>query len=160
MSDNQAPNQSAEVETPYDWFGKDDLEKDWGVRHLVDHFYDEMQNNPAYKRIRDLHPQDMSDSRDKLYYFLSGWLGGPDLYQPKFGHPRLRARHLPFPISSEDRDQWLLCMVKALESAGLNKQQVERLMVSFFRTADWMRNQPESDSPVNGLNGIQIKGGN
>lgn len=113
------------------------------VRHLVDAFYDEMHENPDFKRIRDLHPVDLAESRDKLYKFLCGWLGGPDLYIREYGHPRLRMRHMPFPIASTERDQWLLCMAKAMKTVEINDALAERLLVAFFRTADFMRNRPE-----------------
>ena len=70
------------------------------IRQLVDRFYDLMEFEPAYSIIRQLHPADLSTSRDKLNLFLNGWMGGPGLYQEKYGHPMLRARHLPFPIGS------------------------------------------------------------
>ena len=114
------------------------------VRKLVDLFYDEMDSNPHYSRIRALHPPSLNGSRDKFFWFLSGWLGGPDLYQNRFGHPRLRMRHMPFHIESTDRDQWLMCMAHALAQVGLSSAQQETLMMSFFRTADWMRNQPDA----------------
>src|SRR6476659_8699716 len=79
------------------------------LRELVDRFYDLMDLEPAFAGIRALHPASLDDSRDKLYWFLSGWTGGPDLFVERFGHPRLRARHLPFSIGSGERDQWLHC---------------------------------------------------
>jgi hemoglobin len=77
--------------TPFDRLGGEP-----GVRTLVDRFYDLMDLEPAYAGIRTLHPADLQGSRDKLFWFLCGWLGGPDLYIQRFGHPRLRARHLPY----------------------------------------------------------------
>ena len=77
------------------------------VRALVDRFYD---LEPEFAGIRALHPPSLDGSRDKLFWFLCGWLGGPDHYIDRFGHPRLRARHLPFAIASSERDQWLRCM--------------------------------------------------
>lgn len=74
--------------------------------------------------------------------FLSGWLGGPPLYLDTFGHPRLRARHLPFSIGTSERDQWLACMVRAMEETGVDVQMKHRLAQAFFQTADFMRNQP------------------
>jgi len=112
------------------------------VRELVDRFYDLMDLEPEFSSIRAMHPEALDGSRDKLFWFLCGWLGGPDLYVQRFGHPRLRARHLPFAISSAERDQWLRCMAWAMEDCGFELQLRERLMHSFFNTADWMRNQP------------------
>lgn len=151
-------NQSPEVEIPFHWFGSEQESCKQGVRQLVDLFYDEMDSNARFERIRVLHPVDLTDSREKFYLFLVGWLGGPDLYQPRYGHPRLRARHMPFPIASEDRDQWLGCMLNALRSMRFGDEQIQRLMLSFFKTADWMRNQPDQDEQASGLQAIKIQG--
>lgn len=112
-----------------------------GLRALVDRFYDLMDLEPAYALIRSLHPTTLDGSRDKLYWFLSGWLGGPSLYIERFGHPRLRARHLPYPIGIAERDQWMGCMVQAMADVGLDPDFAERLRQSFRGTADWMRNK-------------------
>ena len=111
------------------------------VRALVDRFYDLMDLEPAYVGIRQLHPTDLGGSRDKLHWFLCGWLGGPDLYVQRFGHPRLRARHLPYAIGLAERDQWLVCMAQAMGQCGVDAALAERLAAAFFNTADWMRNR-------------------
>lgn len=111
------------------------------LRELVDRFYDLMALEPSYAGIRAMHPQDLNISGDKLFMFLSGWTGGPDLFVEKYGHPRLKARHLPFPIGISERDQWLQCMRQAMKDVGITGLLFERLMQSFFTTADWMRNQ-------------------
>jgi hemoglobin len=111
------------------------------LRELVDRFYDLMDLEAEFAGIRALHPASLEGSRDKLFWFLSGWMGGPDLYIERFGHPRLRARHLPYPIASSERDQWLRCMAWAMQDVGLPRTLQERLMESFYQTADWMRNQ-------------------
>ncbi|MCP5267060.1 MAG: group II truncated hemoglobin [Burkholderiaceae bacterium] len=113
-----------------------------GVRTLVDRFYDLMDADPRFATIRALHPSDLSGSRDKLAWFLSGWTGGPNHYVERFGHPRLRARHLPFPIGVSERDQWLECMAAAMRRCEVPGDLFERLLESFQGTADWMRNQP------------------
>jgi hemoglobin len=112
------------------------------VRALVDRFYDLMDLEPEFAVLRGLHPPTLDNSRDKFFWFLCGWMGGPDYYISKFGHPRLRARHLPFAIASPERDQWLRCMAWAMEDIGLDEPMRERLLTSFFDTADWMRNRP------------------
>jgi hemoglobin len=104
-----------------------------------------MDSLPEARKIRALHARSLRGSRDKLYLFLSGWLGGPDLYVQKYGHPRLRMRHMPFPIGREERDQWLLCMRKALADMQLETGLRNYLEQAFWRTADHMRNQPEGD---------------
>lgn len=111
------------------------------VRSLVDRFYDLMDLEPAYAGIRALHPASLDGSRDKLFWFLSGWLGGPDLYQSRFGHPRLRARHLPYTIGMAERDQWMACMTQAMAECDVDPTLAARLAESFFGTADWMRNR-------------------
>ncbi|MDZ4055619.1 MAG: group II truncated hemoglobin, partial [Polynucleobacter sp.] len=105
------------------------------VRALVDRFYDLMELEEAYALIREMHPQDLSSSREKLYLFLSGWMGGPQLYQEKYGHPMLRARHLPFPIGSVERNQWLDCMKRAMDEVAIDPLLKDRLNESFFATA-------------------------
>ncbi|NEX62739.1 group II truncated hemoglobin [Noviherbaspirillum galbum] len=126
----------AEERTPYDMIGGEAK-----VRELVDRFYDLMELEPEFAGIRALHPPATDGSRDKLYWFLTGWLGGPGMYVERFGHPRLRARHLPFAIASAERDQWLRCMAWAMQDVGIAEDLQMRLMQSFFQTADWMRNK-------------------
>ena len=111
------------------------------VRALVDRFYDLMDMDERFAGIRALHPQSLDGSRDKLFWFLCGWMGGPDHYVERFGHPRLRARHLPFPIASAERDQWLLCMAEAMADLAVPPPLFDRLLESFAGTADWMRNR-------------------
>lgn len=114
---------------------------DTGVRALVDRFYDLMDLEPGYAGIRTLHPSALDGSRDKLHWFLSGWLGGPNLYIERFGHPRLRARHLPYAIGIAERDQWMACMMQAMDEQGIDPALAQRLAEAFFGTADWMRNK-------------------
>lgn len=126
------------IQTPYERIGGEKA-----VRQLVEHFYQIMSETPQTDIIRKLHPEDIQSSEDKLFWFLSGWLGGPQLYVEKFGHPRLRARHLPFSIGIEERDQWLYCMAQALKKMDLEPLFAEQLIASFAQTADFMRNRPE-----------------
>jgi hemoglobin len=100
-----------------------------------------MDLEPAYAELRRTHGSELDHARDKLYWFLSGWLGGPDHYIERFGHPRLRARHLPFAIGVRERDQWLACMNQAMHECGVDEDLRARLMQAFFQTADWMRNE-------------------
>jgi hemoglobin len=135
MASNPA-EQVFQPDTVYDWLGGEGA-----VRALVDHFYDLMDLEPAYAELRALHPTTLEGSRDKLFWFLCGWLGGPQHYVERFGHPRLRARHLPFPIGIKERDQWLACMDQAMQELQLDPTLADRLRASFFNTADWMRNK-------------------
>jgi hemoglobin len=111
------------------------------VRALVDRFYDLMDLEPRYAQLRAVHGNTLEQARDKLFWFLCGWLGGPQHYTERFGHPRLRMRHMPFAIGIKERDQWLACMRQAMTEAQLDPVLIERLDQAFFQTADWMRNQ-------------------
>ncbi len=114
------------------------------VRALADRFYDLMDLEPAYRLLRHVHGESLDKARDKLFWFLCGWLGGPQHYVERFGHPRLRARHLPFVIGIKERDQWLACMAQAMREQQVDETLAQRLAESFFNTADWMRNAPGS----------------
>ena len=111
------------------------------VGKLCDRFYELMGTVPQFQGIRAMHPADLTNSRDKLYMFLSGWLGGPDLFVEKFGHPRLRGRHMPFAIGVAERDQWVACMALAMEDVGIEESIRSKLLEHFFNTADFMRNK-------------------
>ncbi|MGD9170401.1 MAG: group II truncated hemoglobin [Candidatus Thiodiazotropha sp.] len=128
----------SQQQTAYDRIGGETA-----VRELVDRFYDQMDQREELKKLRDLHAKSLKMSREKLFLFLSGWLGGPDLYVRKYGHPRLRARHLPFSIGIDERDQWMQCMQHALSGMGLEEGLQDELNQAFFRTADFMRNRAE-----------------
>ncbi len=114
------------------------------VRQLVHRFYELMDELPEAHRIRKMHHISLKSSEDKLFMFLSGWMGGPQLYVEKFGHPRLRMRHLPFAIGEAERDQWMLCMTQALEEVVEDEALRKELTAAFYKVADFMRNQSES----------------
>ena len=111
------------------------------INALVERFYDLMDLEPALKELRAAHGPQLDSARQKLAWFLCGWMGGPQHYVERFGHPRLRARHMPFKIGIQERDQWLACMDQAMEDVGVDPTLRARLNESFFQTADWMRNQ-------------------
>ncbi|TYQ13862.1 UNVERIFIED_ORG: hemoglobin [Zoogloea ramigera] len=113
------------------------------VRAMVDRFYDLMELEPEFQLLRSVHGPSLENANARLFMFLSGWMGGPDLYQQAHGHPRLRMRHMPFAIGTQERDQWLRCMAWAMEDVGIDTELRVRLMNSFFQTADWMRNKPD-----------------
>jgi hemoglobin len=127
-------------QTPYELIGGEA-----GVRALVDRFYDHMDSEVAARQVREMHAQSLRASREKLFLFLSGWLGGPDLYVQKHGHPMLRRRHLPFSIGSQERDQWMHCMRMALDDMPITADLREQLGRAFLATAEHMRNRPEHD---------------
>ena len=124
--------------SPYELIGGED-----GVRRLVDRFYDLMDSDPEASAIRAMHPPDLETSREKLRLFLMGWLGGPPVYVERFGHPMLRARHLPFGIASAERDQWMGCMERALDEQDMPDVLREALRQRFQAMADHMRNRPD-----------------
>lgn len=134
-----------ETHTPYEQLGGEA-----GLKALVDRFYELMDTLPEAYEIRKLHPDDLSGSKAKLFKFLSGWTGGPSLYIEEYGHPRLRQRHLPFPISERERDQWLLCMDQALDEMDIEAQLREALKQAFANTADHMRNRAWSNPRARG----------
>jgi len=122
--------------TPYEAMGGEQI-----VHRLVSRFYELMDTMPEAYEIRKMHANDLSEATDKLFKFLSGWLGGPPLYENEYGHPRLRRRHLPFSIDVKERDQWLMCMYQAMEDIDIDKNVQMHLKQAFFQTADHMRNQ-------------------
>lgn len=111
------------------------------VQALTERFYDLMDLEPAFTALRRAHGSNLDNARQRLFWFLCGWLGGPPLYTSRFGHPRLRMRHLPFSIGVQERDQWLACMDQAMQDTGVDDGLRLRLRESFFQTADWMRNR-------------------
>lgn len=124
--------------TPFQWIGGEDA-----VRGLTDRFYDLMELEPRFAILRGVHGNSLDTARDRLFWFLCGWLGGPQHYVERFGHPRLRARHLPFAIGVVERDQWLACMEQAMKDLSVPDGLQVFLRQQFAGTADWMRNQPE-----------------
>ena len=123
-------------DTPFEWIGGEDQ-----VRALVDRFYDLMDLEPRYAELRAAHGSELERARQNLFWFLCGWLGGPQHYTDRFGHPRLRMRHMPFRIGIQERDQWLACMDQAMHEVTLDPALIKRLQEAFFGTADWMRNK-------------------
>ena len=116
-----------------------------GIRSLVDRFYDLMDTAPEAANVRALHAASLKVSREKLFLFLTGWTGGPQLYVEKFGHPMLRMRHFPFAIGERERDEWLWCMDRALdehEAPAAPPELKVYLRQRFHALADHMRNQP------------------
>jgi hemoglobin len=111
------------------------------VRTLVDRFYDLMDLEPGYRELRALHATTLDGSRDKLFWFLCGWLGGPNHYIERFGHPMLRARHLPFAIGILERDQWMACMRQAMREVEMRPELAAAVAEAMAGTADWMRNR-------------------
>lgn len=135
------------------FFGKDEPSKahssyellggEMGIKRLANRFYDHMESTSEVSNLRAMHQTNMSVMREKLFLFLSGWLGGPNLYIEKYGHPRLRARHLPFSIGVKERNQWMLCMDKTLGEFDIDDLLRNELLGAFLQTADYMRNKED-----------------
>lgn len=109
---------------------------------MAERFYDIMESDPRAADLLALHPQPMTAIRVKFFQFLSGWLGGPPLFAQQYGHPRLRARHLPFAIDTRMRDQWLLCMYQVLDEQVSDRLLKQQLRAQFTQLAHHMINQP------------------
>jgi hemoglobin len=121
--------------SPFAWIGGEEK-----VRALVDRFYDLMDLDPQYAELRAAHGSELERARQNLFWFLCGWLGGPQHYTERFGHPRLKMRHMPFKIGIKERDQWVACMDQAMNETAVDPVLRARLKESFTGTADWMRN--------------------
>jgi hemoglobin len=126
-------------ETPYQRVGGEAA-----VRRLVARFYELMDELPEAYAARKIHPQDLGPATEKFVMFLSGWLGGPQLYVEKFGHPMLRRRHLPYPIGPQERDEWLLCMRMALDETIADAELRGKLYEAMLPIANHMMNRGES----------------
>jgi hemoglobin len=121
--------------TPYDLMGGEAT-----VLLLVDKFYFYMDSLPEATAVRGVHAESLEVAQEKLFKFLSGWLGGPDLFMQEFGHPMLRRRHLPFAIGQQERDQWMLCMEKAMDDVSMHPVLQEKLLESLGDLATHMIN--------------------
>lgn len=119
----------------------DHLGGEEGIKTLVDRFYFYMDTRPDSQRIRKMHPADLTESKDKLWRFLVGRFGGPNLYVEKHGHPRLRGRHMPFPIGDAEALAWVTCMDLAMAEQVENVQLRTELMSFFSQVAQHMKNK-------------------
>lgn len=131
------------------------------IQELVTRFYDLMEIEEKYADLRATHHENLVITREKLFDFLNGWLGGPQLYVEKYGHPRLKARHMPFTIGVTERDQWVACMAQAMREIGVEETLFQKLLLSFYGTAEWMRNQPdavEGEARMPNQVGVEITG--
>jgi hemoglobin len=111
------------------------------VDRIIDSFYDRMDTLPEARIIRVMHPEDLGATRRVLKRYLAEWLGGPPAYSRERGHPRLRARHLPFSIGDEERDAWMLCMRGAMEGVIEDVAIREWILEKLAGVATWMRNR-------------------
>jgi hemoglobin len=126
--------------TFYELLGGEINGKD-NIRKLVESFYAIMDSDPRASGIRAMHGADLTSAREKLYMFLTGWSGGPQLYIERYGHPMLRRRHLPFAIGEFERDQWMYCMIQAMVFLKIEEKLMTKLAEQLYSVADFMRNQ-------------------
>ena len=111
------------------------------VRALVQRFYQLMDATPEVQDLRKMHAKSLKGSEEKLFMFLSGWMNGPQLFVEKFGHPKLRQRHMPFAIGDKERDQWMKCMTQALQDVVEDEVLRKELLAAIGKVADFMRNK-------------------
>jgi len=111
------------------------------IRNLVETFYDIMDSDPKVVTLRAMHQPDLTETREKLFMFLAGWTGGPQLYIERYGHPMLRRRHMPFAIDESARDEWMYCMIKSMHQQGFDDALMTKLAEQLYGVADFMRNQ-------------------
>lgn len=131
---SSSANPWGDLPTPYEQLGGDAA-----VRRLTDAFYDRVRDESPL--LRAMHPQDLTETREKLCDFLTGWLGGPPRYIEKHGHPRLRMRHMPFPINATAVHEWLACMNAAMDDCNITGPLRAFLASRFTHTAHFMQNQ-------------------
>lgn len=112
------------------------------VRAIVETFYPKVQADPL---LAPLFPEDILPVMERQYLFLTQYLGGPPIYSEKRGHPMLRARHLPFPITEERAAAWLRCMKEALDEVGIKGLAREQIWSRLVLTAHHMINQKDSN---------------
>ena len=120
------------------------------LREFVDNLYDFMDHFPAVETVRKMHAEDLSQTRDRLFMFLSGMLGGPPLYVDAFGHPYLRQKHMHLKIGDRERDQWLFCAQNAANQLDVSSEVRDELMSELTLMADHLRNQGGTMSTQNG----------
>lgn len=113
------------------------------IHQLVEIFYDIMDADPKAAPIRAYHAKDLTEAREKLFMFLTGWTGGPQLYIERYGHPRLRQRHMSFSIGESERDQWMYCMISAMNQLKLDEKLMQKLSEQLYGVADFMRNKAD-----------------
>ncbi|WP_144211772.1 group II truncated hemoglobin [Shewanella donghaensis] len=111
------------------------------IRLIAQYFYQQMRNREDTQELLAIHRAPLADSEQKLFEFLSGWLGGPQLYQQKHGHPALRARHMPFDIDQTMVDQWLTCMEQAIAKAIKKPEHQQVIFQAVSQLANNMRNK-------------------
>lgn len=111
------------------------------LRRFVDRLYWYMDNLDDTSQVRAMHKMPLGEAGERLFRFLSGWLGGPELYLQSYGHPRLRRRHRHIRIGDSERDQWLLCANRAADDMGWIDSDGCELRQRLLDMANHLRNQ-------------------
>jgi hemoglobin len=138
LTEIQEPN--SPKQSLFEWLGGAEKGTD-NIRLLVETFYDIMDSDPKAAGLRAIHQPDLTETREKLFMFFMGWTGGPQLYIERYGHPRLRARHMPFTIGESERDQWMYCMIKAMHQCQFEESLIKHMANQLYGVADFMRNR-------------------
>ena len=128
----------SKYQTPYQALGED------GIRAICDAFYDIMDELPEAQDVRRMHAEDLNPMKEKLGVYLVGWMGGPPIYSDKHGTVCMTTPHEPYAIGPRERDQWLLCMNKALDTVGVEAEVKDMLKEPLYRVADAVRNRQQS----------------
>ena len=126
------------MQTPYELLGGES-----GVKRLASEFYSVMNDSESAQGIRQMHGKNLGPVSEKLFMFLSGWFGGPNLYLKKYGTVCLSKPHSHYKIGPQERDQWLGCMQIALDNIGASDELKEMLREPMFHLADVMCNVDE-----------------
>jgi hemoglobin len=116
------------------------------IRRLVRRFYELMDTLPEARNVRAVHPPSLANAEQKLFEYLTGYLGGPPLYTDKYGHPRLRSRHFIAAIGPAERDEWLLCFKQAMDETIDHPKLRDIIRAPIERLAYHMQNREESTS--------------
>ncbi len=136
MTASKTTGEAPKIEvTPYELIGGEVT-----VRRLADRFYDILDTDPRAARIRAMHGRDLAPIRQLLFEFLSGWLGGPPLYFKRPEHRCIMSAHRAYAIGAVERDEWMICMRRAMDECGLPADMRALLDEAFLRMADLFRN--------------------
>ncbi len=133
MTTAASANEAPEI-TPYDLIGGEPT-----VRRLADRFYEIMDTDPGAARIRAMHAKDLAQIRQLLFEFLSGWLGGPPLYFQRSEHRCIMSAHRPYAIGEAERDEWMMCMRRAMDDCALTGEMRAVMDQAFLRMANLFR---------------------
>lgn len=136
MTPSKTTAEAERKQSPYEMMGGELV-----VRRVVDRFYDIMDSDPRVARIRAMHADNLSPMRERLFEFLSGWLGGPPLYFQRPDHKCIASAHRPYAIGEAERDEWMMCMRQALEDCAVPNEVCELIDKPLLRMAEAFRNR-------------------